>query len=135
MGKNMLANVRDIRDVGLIPGSGRSPGEGNGYPLQYFFLENSMDTGAWRATTHEAAKTWTWLEHAAPTSPQRVQAGRSSCISHLHHLFPLTFLKIWHVSYWKQVAFFVPTTLHSYDSISSSKIDIIFCICFYFLSF
>ena len=34
-------------DLGLIPGSGRSPGEGNGYPLQYSFLENSMDRGAW----------------------------------------------------------------------------------------
>ena len=37
-------------DLGLIPGSGRSPGEGNGNPLQYSCLENSMDTGAWRAT-------------------------------------------------------------------------------------
>jgi len=37
-------------DLGLIPGSGRSLGEGNGYPLQYSCLENSMDTGAWRAT-------------------------------------------------------------------------------------
>ena len=37
-------------DLGLIPGSGRFPGEGNGYPLQYFCLENSMDRGAWQAT-------------------------------------------------------------------------------------
>ena len=40
------------RDLGSIPGSGRSPGEGNGYPLQYFCLENSMDRGAWQATVH-----------------------------------------------------------------------------------
>ena len=40
------------RDLGLIPGSGRSPGEGNGYPLQYFFMENSMDKGVWWVTAH-----------------------------------------------------------------------------------
>ena len=45
--KNLLANAGDIKDVGLIPGLGRSPGEGNGTPLQYSCLENSMDRGAW----------------------------------------------------------------------------------------
>ena len=40
----------------FIPGSERSPGEGNGYPLQYSYLENSMDKGAWRATVHGVAK-------------------------------------------------------------------------------
>ena len=43
-------------DVGSIPGSGRSPGEGNGYPLQYSCLENPMDRGAWQATVHGVAK-------------------------------------------------------------------------------
>ena len=43
-------------DVGSIPGSGRSPGEGNGNPLQYSCLGNPMDRGAWQATVHEAAK-------------------------------------------------------------------------------
>ena len=47
--KNLPANVGD---AGLIPGSGRSPGEGNGNPLQYFCLENPMDGGAWWATVH-----------------------------------------------------------------------------------
>ena len=42
-------------DRGLIPGSGRSPGEGNGNPLQYSFLENTMDRGAWQATVHGVA--------------------------------------------------------------------------------
>ena len=46
-------------DSGLIPGLGRSPGEGNGYPLQYFCLENSMDRGTWQATVHGVAKSWT----------------------------------------------------------------------------
>ena len=41
--KNLLANARDVRDAGSIPGSGRSPGEGKDYPLQYSGLENSMD--------------------------------------------------------------------------------------------
>ena len=48
--KNLLANAGDARDTGLIPGSGRSSGEGNGNPLQYPCLENSMDRGAWWAT-------------------------------------------------------------------------------------
>ena len=43
-------------DLGSIPGSGRSPGEGNGNPLQYSCLENSMDRGAWRATVHGVAR-------------------------------------------------------------------------------
>ena len=43
-------------DLGSIPGSGRCPGGGNGYPLQYFCLENSMDRGAWQATVHGVAR-------------------------------------------------------------------------------
>ena len=43
-------------DLGLVPGLGRSLGEGNGYPLQYSCLENSVDRGAWRATVHGVAK-------------------------------------------------------------------------------
>ena len=42
----------NVGDLGLIPGSGRSPGEGNGYPLQYSCLEKSVDRGVWRATLH-----------------------------------------------------------------------------------
>ena len=48
--RTRLANAGDIRDVGLIPGWGRSTGEGNGNPLQYSCLENPMDREAWRAT-------------------------------------------------------------------------------------
>ena len=46
-------------DLGLIPGSGRCPGEGNGYPLQCSCLENSMDRGTWQATVHGVAKSLT----------------------------------------------------------------------------
>ena len=45
-------------DPGLIPGLGRSPGEGNGYPLQNSCLENSMDGGAWQTIVHGVAKSW-----------------------------------------------------------------------------
>ena len=48
--KNLPASAGDIGDTGSIPGSGRSPGEGNGNPLQYSYLENPMDRGAWWAT-------------------------------------------------------------------------------------
>ena len=48
-------------DLCLIPGSGRSPGEGNGNPLQYSCLENSGDRGAWRAIVHGVIKSWTRL--------------------------------------------------------------------------
>ena len=49
-------NAGDMRDVGLIPGSGRSPRGGNGNPLQYTCLENSMDRGAWWATVHSVGR-------------------------------------------------------------------------------
>ena len=50
-----------VGDPGSIPGSGRSPGEGNGNPFQYSCLENPMDRGAWQATVHGVAKSWTRL--------------------------------------------------------------------------
>ena len=50
--KNLLANAGDARDMGQIPGSGRSPGGGHGNPLQYSCLENSMHRGTWLATVH-----------------------------------------------------------------------------------
>ena len=48
-------------DLGSIPGWGRSPGEGNGNPLHYSCLGNSVDREAWQATVHGEAKSWTWL--------------------------------------------------------------------------
>ena len=61
MVKNLPANEEDARDVGLIPGLGRFPGGGNGNPLQYSCLENSMDRGAWWDTVHGVTKSWTQL--------------------------------------------------------------------------
>ena len=56
MVKNLPANAGDIRDVGLIPGLGRSPGGRHGNPLQYSCLENPMDRGAWWAAVHRIAE-------------------------------------------------------------------------------
>ena len=56
MEKNLPANAGDTRDMGSIPGSGRSPIVRNGNPLQYSYLENPMDRGAWRAMAQRVAK-------------------------------------------------------------------------------
>ena len=54
MVKNPPANAGDIRDMGSIPGSGKSPGGGHGNPLQYSCLENPIDSGAWQDTIYES---------------------------------------------------------------------------------
>ena len=59
MGKESTSTAGDARDMGSIPGSGRSPGGGHGNPLQYSYLENPMDRGAWQATVHGVAKSQT----------------------------------------------------------------------------
>ena len=64
MRKNIPANAGDIRDPGSITGLGRSPGGGNGNPLQYPCLENPMDRGAWRATILWL-QSWTGLNNEA----------------------------------------------------------------------
>ena len=63
----------NVGDVGLIPGSGRSPGEGNGNPLQDSCLENPMDRGAWQATIHGVAKVKTPLKQLS--TPQHNTHG------------------------------------------------------------
>ena len=89
--KNLPASAGDRRDVGLIPGRGRSPGGGNGNPLQYPSLENPMDRGAWRAIVHGVAKSrirlkqlstqaqvsWGLLWAALPRSKCRCQGDPS----------------------------------------------------------
>ena len=62
MVKNPPASAGDVRDLSLIPGSGRSPGGGHGNPLQYACLENPMDGGAWRATVRGVAQSRTRLQ-------------------------------------------------------------------------
>ena len=73
--KNPSANTADVRDVGSIPGSESSPGEGNGNPLQCSCLENPVDRGAWQAAIHEVAKSQTRLngQHFHTASSQAFQ--------------------------------------------------------------
>ena len=59
--KILPANAGDVRDSGSIPVLGRYPGGGHGNPLQYSCLENPTDSGAWQATVHRVAKSWTRL--------------------------------------------------------------------------
>ena len=59
MGKESSYNIGDIRDMGSIPMSGRSPGGGHGNPLQYSCMDNPRDRGAWRATVHGVTKSQT----------------------------------------------------------------------------
>ena len=62
MVKNSPVNAGDLRDLGLIPRSGRIPGGGHGHPLQCYFLENLMERGAWGATVHGVPKSQAQLK-------------------------------------------------------------------------
>ena len=68
MVKNLPANVVDARDVGSVPGLGRSPGEGNGNPFQHSCLGNPMDKGAWQATVHGVSRVGHYLQTKLPPS-------------------------------------------------------------------
>ena len=84
--KNLLANAGDIRDIGLIPGLGRSPGEGHDNPVQYFCLKNPMDRGAWRVVVHRVTKSWTqlkWLSMHAHWVSTRYQLERASLMAQM----------------------------------------------------
>ena len=70
--KNLSANAGDVRDSGLIPGLGRSPGGGHGNPLQYSCLENPIDRGAWWAAFHGVAKSQTRLKQLSIHAAQSV---------------------------------------------------------------
>ena len=77
---NPPAYAGDAGDMGLIPGSGRSPGRGNGNPLQYSCLENSMDRGAWRATVQGVTIELDMTKHTHTDTG--VQSGGSSHTPH-----------------------------------------------------
>ena len=63
VGSESKESASNVGSLGSIPGSGRSPGEGNGNPLQYSCLENPMDRGTWWATVHGVTKSWTGLSN------------------------------------------------------------------------
>ena len=82
--KNPPADAGDARDMGLIPGLARSPGEGNGNPLQCSCLEDPMDGGAWWAAVYGVAQSWTRLKRFSSSSIHRKhlavrQQGELSC--------------------------------------------------------
>ena len=81
-------SARNKGDLGLIPGSGRAPGEGDSNPLQYSCLENPTDRGAWRATVHGVARVGHDLGTKSP--PPTARLGKNSCLLQLlisSHLF------------------------------------------------
>ena len=62
MVKNLPANAGDLKDMGSVPGSGKTPGGGHSNPIQYSWLEKPMDRGAWWATVYRVTKSWTQLK-------------------------------------------------------------------------
>ena len=70
--KNPPASVGDTRYADSVAGLGRSPGGGNGNPLQYSFLENPMDRGAWQAVVHGVTKNWTRLSTAQHSTKEAI---------------------------------------------------------------
>ena len=92
----VMSYFYNSQDLGSIPGSGRSPGEGNGNPLQYSCLENPMDGGAWGATVHEVAKSQTRLCNFTFTF---TCYRRSVCVYIYIYIYIFSFFyyAVWHV--------------------------------------
>jgi len=78
-GSDSIESACNAGDPGSIPGLGRSPGEGNGYPLQYSCLENSMDRGFWWDTVHGVAKSWVAKSRVAKSRTQLSNFHFISC--------------------------------------------------------
>ena len=98
-GSDGKASVYNVGDPGLIPGSGRSTGEGNGNPLQYYCMENPMDRGVWQATVHGVTKSDTTerrsymqlsLQHYGPLRPACINS--SPVVLNSFH-----FILLWHL--------------------------------------
>ena len=84
-GSEVKASACNVGDLGSIPGLGRSPGEGNGNPLQYSCLENPMGGGAWWATVHWVAKSWTRLSDFTFTFKDGLQIANRHTEKNVHH--------------------------------------------------
>ena len=87
-GKESACNAGVAGDAGLIPGLGRSPGEGHGNPLQYSFLENSMDRETWRAMVRGVTKSWTQVSNELTHMPAIYSLFPGAWVSVIHVLFP-----------------------------------------------
>ena len=86
-------------DIDLIPGSRRSPGEGNGYPFQYSCLRNHMDRGSWQAAVHWVTKHQTWLstQHPHDTLKEKLLALWS-----LPYIHDPAAVRQWHLHRWRE---------------------------------
>ena len=93
LGASQVANAGDIGDLGLIPGSGRSPGEEHDNPLRYSCLDKPMDRGVWWATVHGVTNSWTWRmqpRHMHPlfwcylNSSSKITANLKIVIAHMY---------------------------------------------------
>ena len=92
MVKNPLANAGDIRDMGSIPGLGRSPGGGHDNPFQHSCLENLMDRGAWQVVVHRVAKSGARLKWLSMYASKHMHI-HASAESSLNHLLLITILR------------------------------------------
>ena len=84
-GKDSGCSAGAAGDTSLFPGLGRSPGGGHGNPVQYSCLENLMDRGAWWATVHRVAKSWTWLKRLNAHTHRQNQREWSPGLISPHH--------------------------------------------------
>ena len=96
---NLPAHAGDTRDAGLIPGYGRSSGVGNGNPLQFSCLKNSIDREAWQAIVHGVTKSQVWLRHTCAHARARTHTH-----THTHPILALCWLLSkkpheWHLLY------------------------------------
>ena len=98
MVRNLPANAEDARDSVSIPGWGRCPGVGNGNPLQYSCLENSMDRGAWQTTVHDVTKKWTWLNVHTHTHTHTHTYSHKGLKTVVWFLAVICLLKFWFTS-------------------------------------
>ena len=92
-GSDGKASVCNAGDPGSIPGSGRSPGEGNGSPLWYSCLENPTDGGAWWATVHGVTKSWTGLSDVTFTFSLSPDIPKNNCIPFTSDEFRIGYLQ------------------------------------------
>ena len=91
-GSEVKASAHNAGGLGLIPGLGRSPGEGNGNPLQYACLENPMDGGAWWATVHRVTKSRTRLSDFTFTFTLQISNNHGRIIiKHNSHIYIMQF--------------------------------------------
>ena len=114
--QNPPANSGNAADMGLIPALGRSSGIGNGNPLQYSCLENSLDRGAWWATVHGATKNWTQLSTHTQTHREKAKAMKERVGHSFIHSFKVLIITTGNKNSQRRCFFWiVPCTTNRWD--------------------